>query len=142
MKRFSQCLCVLLVLLLILATPAFAAESNALRSSDYFMSSSVYLRKTSSTQLQVWFEVSATGGMDELGVSVIKVQRSTDAQNWTTVRTYYKEDYPNMIDTNTSYHSGYVPYTYSSGYYYRAYVQLYAKNSGGTGYYDCYTSYV
>lgn len=140
MKRFSQCVCILLVLILILATPAFAAESSTLRSSDYFVASSVYLWEISSTQFQVWFEVTATGRMDELGVSVIKVQRSTDTDSWTTVRTYYKEDYSNMICKNTSEHSDCVTYTYSSGYYYRAYVELYAKNSEGTAYYGCYTS--
>lgn len=142
MKRLSQCVCTLLVLLLILNTTAFAAEANTQRASDYFFNYSVYLHEISGTQFEVWFEVTAKGGMDELGVSTIKVQRSTDRENWTTVRTYYKENNDNMVAKDTCYHEGCVTYTYSSGYYYRAYVELYAKKGNGLAYYDCYTSYI
>ena len=75
-----------------------------------------------------------------MGARTIKVQRSTDKSNWTTVATYEMEDYSNMVASNTSGHESYVTYTYTSGYYYRAYVELYAKNSSGTAGYDTYTS--
>ena len=142
MTRITKVLCVWLAVIVLLSSPAYATENSNQRASNYFAASSVYLNKTSSTQFQAWFEVTAVGTMQKLGASTIKVQRSTDKVNWTTVATYEMEDYPNMIDSNSGYHDGYVTYTYTRGYYYRAYVELYAKNGSGTAYYDTYTSYL
>ena len=141
MKLHIKLICILVIISMMMTT-GFAVENVNQRASSYFTMSSVYLHKISSTQFQVWFEVTATGGMTKLGASTIKVQRSTDKTNWTTVATYEMEDYSSMVASNTSAHQGYVTYTYTTGYYYRAYVELYAKNSNGTGYYDAYTSYL
>lgn len=130
MRRLTRCICVILVLASLFTIPAVAAEQ---RSSDFFMCSSVYLWKISDTQFEVWFDVTAVQSMAELGASEIKVQRSTDKENWTTMQTYKKANYSQMIDTNTVAHADCVTYTYTSGYYYRAIVVLYAKNSSGTG---------
>ena len=134
MKRFTNCICILLVCVMMLGTTAFAAEPMEPRASDFFVGSSVYFWNTSGNNYQIWFDVTGKGTMAELGASKIQVQRSTDEVNWTTVRTYYKEDYSQMIDTNTTRHADCVSYTATSGYSYRAIVTLYAKNSsGGTG---------
>lgn len=142
MTRFFKFGCFVMALIMLLALPVYAADNENLRASNYFAAHSVYLHKISSTQFQAWFEVTAVGGMQKLGASTIKIQRSTDKVNWTTVKTYKMEDYSNMVASNTGYHDDYVTYTYTSGYYYRAYVELYAKSSNGTGYYDAYTSYL
>lgn len=140
MNRLIRIACFLLVFSVLLTTGAMAAETDNQRASNYFFSHSVYLHKTSSTQFQAWFEVTAVGTMQKIGACTIEIQRSTDKSNWTTVATYEMEDYSNMVALNTSGHESYVTYTYTTGYYYRAYVELYAKNSNGTGYYDAYTS--
>ena len=140
MKRAIQIVCFLLIVSLILPASAMAVDNENQRASNYFGSHSVYLHKISSTQFQAWFEVTAVRGMDKLGASTIEIQRSTDKSSWTTVATYEMEDYSNMIDQNTSYHESYVTYTYTKGYYYRAYVELYAKRGTGTAVYDAYTS--
>ena len=134
MKRFTQCICLLLVCVMMFSTTAFAAETLESRASDFFVGSSVYFWNTSGNNYEIWFDVTAKGTMAELGTSKIQVQRSTDEVNWTTVRTYNKADYPQMTDTNTAWHVDCVSYTATSGYAYRAIVTLYAKNSsGGTG---------
>lgn len=134
MKRFTQCICILLVCVMMFSTTAFAAETAESRASAFFTASSVYFWNTSGNNYQIWFDVTAKGTMAELGTSKIQVQRSTDESNWTTVRTYYKEDYPQMTDDNTVGYANCVPFTATSGYSYRAIVTLYAKNSsGGTG---------
>ena len=134
MKRFIRCMCFLLVCVMMLSSSAFAAETAEPRASDFFGASSVYFWNTSGRNYQIWFDVTAKGTMAELGTSKIQVQRSTDESNWTTVRTYYKEDYSQMIDTNVAGHVDCVPFTATTGYSYRAIVTLYAKNrSGGTG---------
>ena len=140
MKRFSRLICILLAIVMVLAVPATAVEDNAQRASAFFGSSSVYLYKTSGTQFQAWFEVSALGGMQKLGASVIRIQESSDDENWTTVATYRMEYYSNLICENTGAHASYVTYTGTTGKYYRAWITLYAKNSSGFGEWDRYTT--
>lgn len=134
MKQFTKCICVLLVCVMMFTTTAFAAETVEPRGSNFFSASSVYFWNTSGRNYEIWFDVTAVGTMTELGASEIVVQRSTDERNWTTVRTYYKEDYSQMTDTNTAWHYDCVPFTATAGYSYRAIVMLYARNSSGSGY--------
>ena len=140
MKRFVQFACLVLVFLMVLSIPANAVEFVA-RGSDYFGARSCYLWKTSSTQFQVWFDVTAMGTMDELGTSTIKVQRSSDGENWEDMQTYRKADYANMIHEDTARHASYVTYTGAqTDYYYRAYVCFYAKDGTSIAEYNSYTS--
>ena len=78
--------------------------------------------------------------MAEFGVVYIYIERSTVGVNWTAVKTYDKDDYSNMVATNTVNHSGTITYNNKqSGYQYRAYVEFYAKNSSGSkGYSGAY----
>jgi hypothetical protein len=116
------------------ATTAFAAETVEPRGSNFFVGSSVYFWNTSGLNYQIWFDVTAKGTMTELGASEIVVQRSTDERNWTTVRTYYKENYSQMTNDNTFSYANCVPFTATAGYSYRAIVMLYARNNSGSGY--------
>lgn len=142
MKRVTQVICLILVLSMTLAIPALAAEVSP-RASDYFMSYSHYLWKVSDTHFEVWFEVAAVRGMDELGASEVKVQRSSDGVNWETVQTYSKADYPSMICNNTVGHSSYVDYYDAQpGYYYRARVNYYAKRGTGSASHIGYTDVI
>lgn len=141
MKRFARIVCLIIVFSIFMAIPAYATEQTQ-RASSYFSSYRAYCNKESATVLRVYFSVLGAGIMDELGTSTIKVQRSSDGTNWTTMRTYTKEDYPQMIDTDATFHSGYVTYPATSGYYYRAHVTFYAKDSSGTGKLYYYTDKV
>lgn len=140
MKRLSRLVCILLVFVMVLAIPAVAAENAASRASNYFMSSDVYLYQTSSTIFQAWFEVTALGGMEKLGASEIKIQKSSDNENWTTVKTCSMAAYSNLICEDTASHASYVTYAGTTGYYYRAKITLYAENSSGIGKWTRYTS--
>ena len=135
MKRLSQIICIILVFAMVFSTTAFAAEVTVPRASNFFAGSSVYFWHVSGNQYQIWFDVTAVGGMDELGTSKITVERSTDLVNWTPVKTYYKSSYPQMTTTTgTGCYVNYVTYNATTGYAYRAVVQLYAKNSTGSAY--------
>lgn len=140
MKRLSQILCMIMVFVTVLSTAAFAAETPAPRASNFFMSSSVYFWHISGNSYQVWFDVTALGTMQKLGASKIKVQRSTDEVNWTTVQTYNMADYSQMTTSNAATYINKVPFSATTGYSYRAIVTLYAKNSSGTGEMDEYTA--
>lgn len=140
MKRFIRCTCLLLVLSMMLVIPAFAAETTTPKSSSFFGSSSVYLCNVSGTSFEAWFDVIAVRGMDVIGAKTIKIQRSSDGTNWTTVKTCTMDSYSNLIDYDTVSHSAGISYTGTSGYYYRAYIQLYAKKGVNLATMDRYTS--
>lgn len=132
MKRFVQIVCLLLVLSVVLAIPVFAAE----QASDFFVSHSCYLWEVSDSEFQVWFNVTAVGGMDVLGASEIHVEESSDGVNWSTVASYY-----DLYGYNKSHYGTCVTYSnVTSGNYYRAEVTFYAENDEGVGEYTDRTS--
>ena len=134
MKKTGRFVCLILVVGLLLAVPAQAAETAGSRASTFFSSYGTDLYKNSASSFQIWFDVMATAGssMQVLGVSEIIVYRSDDQQSWTKVRTYTMSGYPQMVAQNTTSHGGYVTYRYTTtGCYYRAYITFYAKNSTG-----------
>ena len=140
MKRLIKSLCFVMALVMLFTTTSFAAESRA---SNYFAMTSTYIDWVSDSELEIWFDVVAVGQMDKLGVREIKLQRSTDDSNWTTIKTYKMADYPEMIDQNSAAHADCVTYSNAhSRYYYRAYVEFYAKVGNGTGVYPDYTATV
>lgn len=138
MKRFLRIVCLVLVFSLLAAVPAYAEEQST-RASSFFSAYRGYCTKNSSTYISVVFQVLSAGLMDELGASQIKLQRSTDGDNWTTCKTFTKAVYPAMTDTDTAAHSSVVSCPIEEGYYYRAVITFYAKNSTGTGYHYYYT---
>lgn len=135
MKKLVRGICMLLVCSLFFAVPAQAASIVEPRASAFFSSYGTDLYKTSSSSFQIWFDVvSNVVTMDVLGVSEIIVYRSADQQSWTKMRTYTMDNHPQMVAQNTSAHIDYVTYNYATpGYYYRAYITFYAKNSTGIG---------
>lgn len=145
MKKLVRVICMLLACSLLLAVPAQAASTVESRASSFFSSYATDLYKATSSSFQVWFDVVANAGSSPqvLGASEIVVYRSADQQNWTKMRTYTMESYPQLVDQNTSYHSSYVTYNYATtGYYYRARITFYAKNSTGIGELDEYTEII
>ena len=134
MKRFTQLICLILITSMLLVIPAQAAE----QASSYFASHSCYLWELSDSSFQICFNVTAVGGMDVLGASEIKLQRSTDKSNWETIATYY-----DIYGYNRSYYSNEITYSSAtSGYYYRAEVTFHAENDRGIGEYTAWTSYI
>lgn len=145
MKKIVRIVCMILACSLLLAVPAQAAETAEPRASSFFASYGTDLYKTSSSSFQIWFDVVANAGSSPqvLGVSEIVVYRSADQQSWTKMRTYTMENYAQMVDQNTTYHADYVTYNYATtGYYYRARITFYAKNSSGIGEKDVYTEII
>lgn len=133
MKRFTQVVCILLVVAMLLPISALAAEADNSRASNYFTYSSVYFWHVSGSQYQIWFDVSAVSRMTELGTSKIIVERSSDLVDWDPVKTYNKSSYSQMTTTSTTArYANYVTYYPADGYAYRAVVTLYAKNSSGS----------
>lgn len=138
MKKLTQCVSLLLVCLMVLAIPV-SANSRSMEASHYFAYTSAYLSGVTTTAFKVCFDVTAVDIMDELGASVIEVERSSDGVNWETVHTRTKESYPDMIGENDYDHNYNFLYIGLSGYSYRAYIEFYAKDDTGEAYYGSYT---
>lgn len=141
MKRFIKCISLFLSLVMLLTIPAYAVEPDNSRASNYFRSSAVYLYETSNTTFQAWFDVTCVRTMDKVGAKEIKIQRSTDNENWTTVATFSMNDYySTLISENIGYHVACVNYTGTRGYYYRAFYRLHAEDETGTATWSRYSS--
>lgn len=141
MKRYIKYICLILSLAMLLAVPTYATETVGPRSSSFFMRSSVYLYETSGTTFQAWFEVTGVRTMDKIGAKEIKIQRSSDNENWTTVATYSMDNYySTLICEDTAVHAACVTYTGTRGYYYRAFIKLYAEDETGTATWSRYTA--
>lgn len=135
MKRFARYICLILVFLLIIAVPVYAVEGRSMDASYYFSYTNAYLSKISDTTFRVTYQANGTGVMDEIGVSYMEIQKSSDNSDWDTVATY-----SNLIGYNTGSHLSSFVYTGTANNYYRAYVEFYAKDDTGRGYYDYYTA--
>lgn len=141
MKKFVRMICLLVVFATLAAIPAHATEQSE-RASLYFSAYRAYCYAASSTTIEVNFFVVGAGIMDEIGASQILVQRSSDRTNWTTVKTFSRGIYSDMINTNTGAHGATLSCTVASGYYYRAYVTFYAKKGSGYGEKNYYTEII
>lgn len=130
------------MLALLLTGPTQAADIQNTRASYYFASSAVYLYMTSETTFQAWFDVTAVNRMEKLGAQEIRIQRSSDNENWQTIRTFTMEDNSDFIREDTINHVGYASHGCLRGYYYRAKIQLYAYDGVGTGVWTRYTDSV
>ena len=133
MKKLFKVICVILAIVSIPSMSVCADESGTYASA-FFASYDSSIRHPSGNAIQIWFDVVGNGGMDEIGVSSIELERSSDGNSWSSVKIYLPEDYPQMICEDTSIAYNYVPYYGTYGYYYRAFVTFYAKNSRGVGY--------
>ena len=135
MKRFMRFICMVLALSLLLAIPSYAESLTEQRGSAFFAAYGTALEKVSATSFKIWFDVDSNAAMmDVLGVCEIIVYHSADQQSWTQTRTFYMDDYPEMVSTDAYFHTGYIRYNYATpGYYYRAYVVFHAEDSRGIG---------
>ena len=123
-----------LMLAIILVIPTFgsaaAFETVQPRASAYLTSYSAYVYLPGNGQVQVYFDVTGTDDMDELGVLSIKIYESTDGVNWTWKETFKHNTTAGMLSYNDAFHTGHVTYNGVVGRYYRAYVCVWGGKDG------------
>lgn len=117
----------LLAIVLIVPVNAYALESRA---SDYLSSYNAYPYAAGAGKVQIWFNVTGTRTMDDIGALTIQVYESEDGSSWTWVQSYTNANYPRMLGHDTVYYSGHVDYQGRTGRYYKAYVCLWAGKDG------------
>lgn len=130
MKKIGNALCVVLALSLLLcgSTRAEAAEARA---SLYLNAYLAYVYVEANGNVSVWYEVEATGTMDEVGVLTIRLQeQAPGSSTWTTVKTFFHTDYPDMLSYDDDLHYGHVDYNGNAECSYQAYVTIWAGKDG------------
>ena len=111
---------------------AVAAEPVQSRASSYLSSYQSYIYPAGGGELQIWFSVTATNYMDDLGALYIYLYESTDGTgNWTYVETFSHVNNSNMLLENDVFHMDHVIYQAVRGRYYKAYVCIWAGKDGG-----------
>ena len=126
-SRALRMVALLLVIVLLLPVGAMAADA---RSSLYLDSYSAYVYPAGWGKVQVWFNVTGTNDMDEIGALEIRLYESKDNETWTWVKTFEHQDCAGMLGYNDYYHSGHVEYNGTIGRYYKAYVCVWAGKNG------------
>ena len=126
-SRIFRIAALTLAIILLLPISALAVEP---RSSLYLDSYSAYIYPAGWGKVQVWFDVTGTGYMDEIGALEIWIYESKDNENWSWVETFDNSDNSGMLGYNDYTHSGYVQYNGTIGRYYKAYVCVWAGENG------------
>ena len=107
------------------------------QASAYLAAYNAYICAMGNGDLEIWFDVTGTRTLADIGVLTIYLYESTDNQNWYWVDTFMFEDYDGMLEHNTYFCMNYVPYEGVPGRYYKAYVQVWAgpEDNGDTRYF-------
>ena len=127
---FLSLVAIVLVFSLLMPITANAAvpDTAAPAASDYLVSYTTYICSIGSGMLQIWWRVTGTRDMENIGTLTIMLYESTDNSNWYWVDTFLHTDYPHMLSHNDSHHMSFVDYQGVTGRYYKAYVTIW---SGG-----------
>ena len=131
MKKFARIACLILVVVALITPATHAAEQG----SQYFTCYDAWIEFSYITpRLELWFDVTGTNTMDEIGVYSIDIMESTDGVNFTTIDTFYPASFSNMMDYNSIGHMDYVTfYNAVPGRYYKTYVTFWGKLGEGAG---------
>ena len=123
-----------LLLAIVLAIPSFvsasAAEAVQPRASAYLTSYCAYVYLPGDGEVRVYFDVTGTGYLDEIGALSIQIHESIDGTIWTWKDTFKHYLTPGMLSYNDDLHAGYVSYDGIRGRYYKAYVCIWGGKDG------------
>lgn len=122
----------LLTLVLLFPVNAKAASPDIVqpRASYYLDNYGAYVYLPGDGEVRVYFDVTGTGRMDELGVLSIQIHESIDGTIWYWKDTFMHDLTPGMLSYNDNYHYGYVSYDGIRGRYYKAYVCVWGGKDG------------
>ena len=138
-SRFlGKLIAIVLVVSLCVPIGAQAAmpETVAPMASDYLIDYTAYICAMGGGDLEIWWEVTGTRTLADVGVLSVSLYESTDGTNFYWVDSFRFTDYPNMLWHDTYICVGHVDYEGVPGRYYKAYVHVWAgPEDGGDGRY-------
>lgn len=124
----------MIVLLLPIATSATNVDIAQPRESYYLSYYNAYVYPAGGDLVQVYFDASGAGYLDELGALSIQIYEcstnSSDINDWTWKTTFTHDSTDGMLSYNDDYHSGHVDYYGTAGKYYKAYVCIWGGKGG------------
>ena len=94
--------------------------------SAYLTAYTAYICAMGNGDLEIWWEVTGTRTLADIGVLRVYLYESTDNSNFYWVDTYHFSDYPNMLWHDTYICVDHVDYEGVPGYYYKAYICIWA----------------
>lgn len=100
------------------------------RASLFLDSYNTYIYRAALGKIQIWFTVTGTVYMDDIGALKVQLYESTDGETWSWVKTFSHDSTSGMLGQNKIYHSGHVDYQGTIGRYYKAYVCIWAGKDG------------
>ena len=138
-RRFVKLIAIMLALSLCapIGTQAAVPETVAPLASAYLMAYRAYICAMGDGDLEIWFEVTGTDYWADIGVLTIYLYESTDNSDFYWVRTFQFTEYENMLWHDNYFCMDHVDYDEGvPGYYYKAYVQIWAgpEDGGDTRY--------
>ena len=111
-------------------------ETVAPMASDYLIDYTAYICAMGNGDLEIWWEVTGTRTLADVGVLSVSLYESTDGTNFYWVDSFRFTDYPNMLWHDTYICVDHVDYEGAPGRYYKAYVHVWAgPEDGGDGRY-------
>lgn len=121
------------ILTVCMVSTMFTAYAAA-RSSAYLSVYSAGCNPRSGGEIAVWVDVTGTRAkMDRIGADKIYLYESTDGKYFKFIKTFTRDEYPNMTVTNANdYYKTAVTYQGVPGRYYSATVYVYAEYNGGS----------
>ena len=129
---FVRLIALLLVFSFLVPVYAQAAETESVqpRASAYLSTYGAYVYLPGNGEVQVYFNVTGTDDMDELGALSIAIYESTDSENWTWKKTFKHNTTSGMLSYNDDFHTGHVTYNGVVGRYYKALVCIWGGKDG------------
>lgn len=123
-------LCLIISLTFPLSVSAAAIGTVQPYASRYLTSYNTYICDMGGGRIEIWYDVTGTGDMDEIGVLSIYLYESSDNSTWTWIKTFQHENYSSMLIYDDWTHTSYVSYQGTAGKYYKAYVCIWAGKNG------------
>ena len=99
--------------------------------SAYLTDYTAYICAMGGGDLEIWFDVTGTGTLADIGVLTVFLYESTDNSNFYWVKSFRFTDYPNMLWHNNYFCIDHVDYEGVPGRYYKAYIEIWAGPEDG-----------
>lgn len=124
---------ILLVISLCAPIDAQAAMPETVQpmASAYLADYTAYICAMGDGNLEIWWEVTGTRTLADIGVLAVSLYESTDGSNFYWVDSFRFTDYPNMLWHDNYICVDHVDYEGVPGRYYKAYVQIWAGPEDG-----------
>ena len=106
-------------------------ETSQPFASAYLMSYTAYICAMGNGDLEIWWEVTGTRTLADIGVLTVFLYESTDNSNFYWVKSFRFTDYPNMLWHNDFMCVDHVDYEGVPGRYYKAYIEIWAGPEDG-----------